>query len=340
MVPPPATQPRSRTLRLIAVGFGVCVALAATEVVLRVSGVGVYKPRVHAYNFLLRKGDRYWVFNPEHPPTHTWDGDPYGRLPAGAKMTYTIGSAGLRGEPPAPGRPSVLVVGDSFTFGEGVQLEETFTARLERAFAVRPNVPAFVNAGVPGYGTVEEAARLPSLLDRYEPKAVLLVAIPNDAIPLQEAAGATDLVNAQENDAPPPLRVVELARHVLGRAAADQSVEEWYASYYFGERASRWEDAKKALQSMAAACRERKIPFGVAMFPLLYRLRDRPFARIHGAYEAACAEMGVPFIDLTPALAVESDRALWVHPTDHHPDARAHELAAEALKPFVDGLLR
>jgi hypothetical protein len=39
-------------------------------------------------------------------------------------------------------------------------------------------------------------------------------------------------------------------------------------------------------------------------------------------------------------LAREPDRALWVHPTDHHPDARAHELAAEAIAPFVESLLR
>jgi hypothetical protein len=50
--------------------------------------------------------------------------------------------------------------------------------------------------------------------------------------------------------------------------------------------------------------------------------------------------MGAPVLDLTAALAREPDHALWVHPADHHPDARAHELAAEAIAPFVESLLR
>ena len=44
-------------------------------------------------------------------------------------------------------------------FGEGVRTEDTFCARLEAASAAEGL--RFVNAGVPGYGTVEEEARLP-----------------------------------------------------------------------------------------------------------------------------------------------------------------------------------
>jgi hypothetical protein len=55
---------------------------------------------------------------------------------------------------------------------------------------------------------------------------------------------------------------------------------------------------------------------------------------------AACREAGVEVLDLTAALSVRPEKDLWVHPTDHHPNARAHGLAATAIAPLVDSLLR
>ena len=49
------------------------------------------------------------------------------------------------------------MLGDSFTFGEGVPDEETFVARLDAA--LRGEGLQVLNAGVAGHGTVEEAAR-------------------------------------------------------------------------------------------------------------------------------------------------------------------------------------
>lgn len=325
--------------RAVAAALGLLAALALAEVLLRLTGAGVYAVRQADYHFVHRPGERFWRLDPAHPPTHAWDGDPYGRLPPGARMVYEVGVHGLRGPPPAPARPVVLVLGDSFVFGEGVALPDTLPARLERAFGSLPGAPAFVNAGVPGYGTPEQAARLPALLDELPVRAVLLVAVPNDAVPLSDALAAPDLINAR-GEGPSGLRLVGLARSVLGRAEADAAVEAWYLSYYVGAHAQRGREAFAALAGMAGLCRARNLPFRVALFPLLYRLADRPFARIHEAFGDACERAGVPFLDLTASLAVEPERALWVHPTDHHPDARAHELAADALKPFVADLLR
>ena len=333
--------PPARTLRrrVIAVALGALSSLAVAECVLRATNAGVYRSRSESYHFIERPGRGYWTFDRDHPPIHAWDGDPYGRLPPGARMTYEIGDGGLRGDPPPPGRRTVLVLGDSFTFGEGVRIQDTFTSRLERSMAAEAAGPAFVNAGVPGYGTEQEAARLPALIDRYDPAAVLLVAVPNDAIPQIDQAGAADLVNGRIATAS-PIRLFGLVRSVFGRAASDRAVEDWYLSYYVGARSECWAEARARLLSMAALCRTRGARFGVAMFPLLYRLDDSPLAPIHHAFETACASDDVPFLDLTPALALENDRALWVHPTDHHPDARAHELAARALLPFVEALVR
>ena len=77
-----------------------------------------------------------------------------------------------------PGAFRILTLGDSFT--EGVQVGETdlFTARIENADA-RLDV---INAGVGGYGTVQEYLYLRSLGIRFHPDLVLLMAYENDLI--------------------------------------------------------------------------------------------------------------------------------------------------------------
>jgi hypothetical protein len=232
-----------------------------------------------------------------------------------------------------------MMVGDSFTFGEGVAEEDTFAARVERALAPRfTPPPQMIAAAVPGYGSDNEAARLPEWLAEFAPRAVVVVFVPNDPIPLDEELSHEDLMTVGARDTGP--YVLRLLRGALGRSAANRAVEEWYDSFYFGAHRERWDASRAALADMKRRTVAAGARFGVVVFPLLHRLDERPFAKIHEAVAAACAEIGAPVLDLTAALAREPDRALWVHPADHHPDARAHELAAEAISPFVESLLR
>ncbi len=325
--------------RLLAVALGLLVALGLAELGLRLTGAGFHRPRSAEYHFVSRPGERFWRLDPQRPPEHAWDGDPYGVLPPGARLRYPIGAHGYRGDPPPPGRPRVLVVGDSFTFGEGVAEPDTFAARLGRAFAGRSPPPAVVNAGVPGYGTQEEAALLPELLAAFDPRLVLLVVVPNDAVPLADALAAPDGINVRDAGPPSGLRLWALLRGVVRRSEAERALDDWYLSYHAGARAAHGRAADAALASMLARLREAGRPAAVALFPLLHRLKERPLAAIHDACARRCRAEGVPFLDLSDALAGEPERRLWVHPTDHHPNARAHELAAAALAPFLEPLL-
>ncbi len=338
MTDPPA-RPRRR--RVLGVLFGVVVALAASEVFLRVTHLGVHTVRVGDYHFVrCANAPNCWTFDPAHPPELVWDGDPYGRLPPGARMTYEINAAGLRGPLPDPSRPAVLMVGDSFVFGEGVAYRDTFTARIERALSTRLSPPpALVDAGIPGYGSVHEAARLPEWLARFGPRAVVLTFLPNDAIPLdQSIARGDDLLNVDQE--PPTSYLWRLVSNVLTRSARDREVEAWYRDYYTGSRSAYWDEARAAIVDMAKRSAQSGAKFGVTIFPILHRVKEQPFAEIHALVARTCRDIGVPCLDLGPVFAHETDRDLWVHPTDHHPDAYAHGIAAKAMTPFVESLLR
>ena len=89
--------------------------------------------------------------------------------------TATINSLGARG-PERPHAKSVgvwrvLLLGDSTTWGEGVDDHEVFGALVERALA--PGVEV-VNLAVPGYSTDQELLILERVGARYAPDLVLL----------------------------------------------------------------------------------------------------------------------------------------------------------------------
>jgi len=332
-------MPVPRRARVVAVLGGAFVALAAAEIALRITHWGVPDNLDPDFHFMTWKDRDYWTFNPEYPQTQAWDGDPYGRLPPGARITYDVNSRGFRGAELDPSRPKVVVLGDSFAFGMGVTSQDTFCSRIERALAPRFDpAPQLVNTGVPGYGSIEEAERLADLVGDVKPRAVVVVYVPNDPIPHPDSVDRADLIEPAAGGQAP--RIVRLVGDALRRSSSDRAVEDWYASYYFGERSARWDAAKAALASMKRTATGVGAKFGVVLFPLLHRLSDSPFARIHATVADACREIGAPVLDLAPAFAKETDRATWVHPADHHPNARAHEIAAEAMAPFVEALLR
>ncbi|CAI4029616.1 SGNH_hydro domain-containing protein [Nitrospira tepida] len=107
------------------------------------------------------------------------------RLPAGTRGTdvkdefaVSIGTNahGLRDRDYAPTKPPgilerLLVIGDSMTFAEGVEAEQTYPKVLERALDGRYEV---INAAIRGYGTDQEMIWLERLVPLYRPDAVVL----------------------------------------------------------------------------------------------------------------------------------------------------------------------
>jgi hypothetical protein len=97
----------------------------------------------------------------------------------GFSTRVTISKDGLRNPPLAPpesaGRPRVLALGDSFTFGYGVEAAESWPARLQVALR-EVGLPdaEVINAGVVAYAPDQELDLLQELLPRVRPDAVVL----------------------------------------------------------------------------------------------------------------------------------------------------------------------
>jgi signal peptidase I len=98
------------------------------------------------------------------------------------QTTSTVGPQGFRGSPFVPkAKPAhqkrILVLGDSYTWGEGVNDDETYSYLLEEYM---PNETWVLNAGVDGYGTDQEYLFLKEVGYQFQPDIVILAICPND----------------------------------------------------------------------------------------------------------------------------------------------------------------
>jgi hypothetical protein len=156
--------------RLALIVVGLLLPLLLAEVALRVAGA-------------ILPGDYQTVsFAEAHPEFGRRN-----RPGAGWKKTseYTswieVNSKGLRGAEidyaKPPGERRVLITGDSFTFAEQVNQQETFTQRLEdRLNAERPGGASYrvLNAGSNGWATANEAVYLAKEGIRFNPDVVVV----------------------------------------------------------------------------------------------------------------------------------------------------------------------
>jgi len=101
-------------------------------------------------------------------------------VPRKYQFRYTVNAQQCRGETPEPGedaRPTVVTLGDSYTFGMGVSDGDEYPAVLQRRLANRVSV---VNLGEPGWGLTQEIRRYYDFGERYDPRVVVLQFCAND----------------------------------------------------------------------------------------------------------------------------------------------------------------
>ena len=82
----------------------------------------------------------------------------------------------------AAGEPFVLVLGDSLSAGYGMDREHSWVALLETRLKEAGHSYQVLNSSISGDTTQGGLARLPRLLDRYQPKFVIIELGGNDGL--------------------------------------------------------------------------------------------------------------------------------------------------------------
>jgi hypothetical protein len=165
---------RERILALATVVLATGVALLAAEWLLRTLDARVATSTVVDPGLLRYHARLGWTLTPFWTGRHRHhDFD----------VTYAINAYGFRGDFPSPDaakrRPRVAVLGDSFTFGLGVEDDRTFVALLARAVASHEHL----NFAVPGYSPDQSLLQFDEQVAAFAPDEIwLALYLGNDAV--------------------------------------------------------------------------------------------------------------------------------------------------------------
>lgn len=329
----------------------------------------------------LRDGD-------EHPFIHdrafVWDRDVYVRPREGFTghwMTTSIDGERrvvyrmthfehgiVRYEPLGanPGRPLILLLGDSQTYGVDAPQRNVYYL-LERDLRSRPGLEhaTVVNAACPYYSLYQYVVRARSLWERLKPDLVVVILfVGNDLLELEDLSRPhiDDGLNEQPHGGPAPGETTS-ARLKLFKRSVPAPYEGLFwqgmnQAIYFRQRAERrgvvMAKARRALELLAAKCRAEHVGLIVGLLPPFedvvdYRLSfdvdpflqdvlaQRSSRELRLELYGMVRELGVPVVDFFDVLRSSSDPDLYAG--DFHLWAAGHALLAEALRPAIEEAL-
>lgn len=313
------------------------------------------------------------------------------RLAPGARTQFTtaefdtdivINNAGVRDDehlgPKPPGEKRILVLGDSLVLSVQVPFSTTFTEHLERrlnADAGRDGVERYrvINAGVQGYGPVEEWLFYREVLRHLEPDLVLVsVFVGNDA---EEAV--TSQVKLKDNRPAAEilreslvtrlrrlvrrsmvlqvlrLRVVAATERFRSTSGPPEPPLQSYAANPAPRIAEGIELTRQAIALIAADAARLGARTGILLMPARFQLDDGDYGRLREIvaqsggdlrrdaaterFAAALARTGLPVFDLLPPLRAAPPGADLFFQENVHLTPRGHGIVGDALAEFVRG---
>ncbi len=250
--------------------------------------------------------------------------------------------------PKPAGCRRVMVLGDSFTEGQGVKESDTASRVLGRLLEEQaPGRFEVRNCGRRATDFPELFGQFEEILP-YEPDLVVYALVLNDAEQPPAFRARQEYVNdwildrqnPPDVQGPPTVspwrpRVFDF---VGGRVQAWRVGREttlWYLEMW-SDANPGWLRTQEYLREMDRRLKQRGARLLVAPWPLFAGLEGQyPFAPVHETIRRFCLVEGIAFQDTLPAFRGRRSSDFWVHPVDRHPNELAHRLAAESLAPAV-----
>jgi hypothetical protein len=258
-----------------------------------------------------------------------------------------VNALGFRGPEIDPhhdaGTRRIIVLGDSFTYGDGVTAAEATPARLERLLKEGGGHVEVFNLGVPGYNTAQEFAYLEQVGLALKPDLVLVGFTLSDADPgpfALNSAGHATVIRIKEFLKAHIGLYDFVRRQIRGLEESwfrnDPAMAVWPEMYpltraTLGEPNPGWDRCRLALQGMATQCRRAGVPLLLVVWPVLEGLRDYAHLAEHEFVRTNAQALGIPVLDLYPVFAGGDPKDFCVSARNPHPNPLAHERAARAI---------
>jgi len=235
---------------------------------------------------------------------------------------------GLRERDLPPAKPAdtfrIAVVGDSFTFGQGVPAEQTWPRVLERLIQKTdpPRRVECLNFGVPGYCLRQYLAVLNHKILPYQPDLILIGFTANDHIHPPDRYFREPV---QISAPPRPFFRLFLFSGIKQIPLYQKLTHPRLSTGLSGENRRYLAGLFEQLHQFQA---QSQIPL-VAVY--LARPGGRPDFFVH----SLARDHHLKYLDTTPSFAGQPPRQYHIYLTDNHPNAPAHQRYAQSLLPFL-----
>lgn len=236
------------------------------------------------------------------------------------------------------GEYRVLALGDSFTYGVGVQAEDAWPRALERLLQKgRQGQVLVINGGFAcgtftpdGYDRWMESDGL-----QFGPDLVIVGLCLNDMGNMNEVPMLSRPV--VDLDLSGPSHLLAYVQRLLAQRAQMREPRPDYAAAV-RQHPESWLATQRGLRGLQAILDRASVPLVVAILPMISELdppEQYPYADLHAMAVAFCREAGIRCVDLQDRLLGLCDQDLWAHPTDQHPNHVGQRLLAEGIHDYL-----
>ncbi len=358
---------RSILFKIVGVLLSFLIAFAVAEVAVR-----LFRPQ--------EVGPVRFACNPElgEIPVPGQHGER--RFPGVFTFTYSNNSLGWRGSREFQARKHtdyrVLILGDSFAYGLGVNDDQTFAARIEQDLRADRRSVEVMNAGCPGKGTDYELKLFDTVGRKFHPDLTVVCFFCNDFQDNERGEyyniSKRDELHAKAlNCNQGALKKVlfnlpgynwliswSQAANLVKQAGVDALVKEvrktgpdaaagLVVSYKKGAKGYSNRSNKSLtnlyLEHLNTAVKQAGGSLIMFYIPVCQEVREYQKSRTFSADEHACvriaADNGITLWSLTPLLALSGQTIDHLYYKEGHWTAAAHEMAARYMSRCIDSRL-
>jgi len=242
----------------------------------------------------------------------------------------------------------ILVVGDSFSLGAAVALDDNYTKKLEQFLNRFGNADGTVyqvlNMSKQGRSTPQEVALAIAQAPRVKADMIIIGYFLNDPEDWDDPGHIKKLwkqLGCMPFKKPNGWRGFLYEHSALAKMLEKRTyftrAHRGYARYYhelYRNDYSGWEKSQRAFQELGDFARANHLRAGVLIFPVFgHGLgQNYPFMDLHNKLHRAIEDAGLDCLDLLPYFRNQDPGRLVVFPEiDTHPNEVAYRIAAEAL---------
>jgi hypothetical protein len=248
--------------------------------------------------------------------------------------------------PKMPGKRRIVMIGDSFTYGHGLNNAYSYPRIIEKLLKEKCGDDSceVLNLGGGGVGMEWVYNAVPEIIKELHPDILIYGYFFNDPVEGDSAGNRQDVPGMSGQNRlkiertmtyfPLGMRertrpyLLDTIRYLLKSIALTRETLKRYQEI---NSPVKWEPTGKMMEAVNLSSAQGNCRFIVVLLPVIYKISESPLAGTHQYLDATLRQRGIEVIDCLPALSKFDDEDLFLHPRDRHPNALYHRTVAETI---------